>query len=95
MCIRDSNGTVICSARQWEDGTQDDRWYNWRLQNWDTKWEAYDKEISHVDEDTFQVTFNTAWSPPEGIYARIRERFSDLYVTWFIDEPGMEIAGYF
>ena len=30
------NGTVICSARQWEDGTQDDRWYSWRLENWDT-----------------------------------------------------------
>ena len=30
------NGTVICSTRQWEDGTQDDRWYSWRLENWDT-----------------------------------------------------------
>ena len=48
-----------------------------------------------MDEDTFQVTFNTAWSPPEGIYARIRDRFNELYVTWFFDEPGMEIAGYF
>ena len=89
------NGEVICSTTQWSDGTQDDRWYSWRLANWDTKWEAYDKEIVDADDDCFQVTFNTAWSPPEGIYARIKENFPDLYVTWFFDEPGMEIAGYF
>ena len=68
---------------------------SWRLHHWDTKWEAYDKELEDVDEDTFRVTFNTAWSPPEAIYAKIRETFSELYVTWFFDEPGMEIAGYF
>ena len=104
MCIRDSskveqmkspNGDVICESRRWSDGSQDDRWYNWRLHHWDTKWEAYDKELEDVDEDTFRVTFNTAWSPPEAIYAKIREKFSELYVTWFFDEPGMEIAGYF
>lgn len=89
------NGDVICESRRWSDGTQDDRWYNWRLLHWDTKWEAYDKELEDVDEDTFRVTFNTAWSPPEAIYAKIRETFSELYVTWFFDEPGMEIAGYF
>ena len=93
--MKSPNGDVICESRRWSDGSQDDRWYNWRLHHWDTKWEAYDKELEDVDEDTFRVTFNTAWSPPEAIYAKIREKFSDLYVTWFFDEPGMEIAGYF
>ena len=92
--MKSPNGDVICESRRWSDGSQDDRWYNWRLHHWDTKWEAYDKELEDVDEDTFRVTFNTAWSPPEAIYAKIREKFSELYVTWF-DEPGMEIASYF
>ena len=93
--MKSPNGDVICESRRWSDGTQDDRWYNWRLLHWDTKWEAYDKELDDVDEDTFRVTFNTAWSPPESIYHKIRERFSELYITWIFDEPGMEIAGYF
>ena len=71
-------------SETWEDGTQDDRWYEWRLQNWDTKWEAYDKEIAHADEDTFQVTFNTAWSPPEGIYARIKENSMNYMSLGFL-----------
>ena len=79
--MKSPNGDVICESRRWSDGSQDDRWYNWRLHHWDTKWEAYDKELEDVDEDTFRVTFNTAWSPPEAIYAKIREKFSDLYVT--------------
>jgi hypothetical protein len=76
-------------------GESDDRWYDWRCQNWDTKWDCYDVEI---DDDympnEFEVTFNTAWSPPEAICHAIREQFDGLDVQWFYDEPGAEIAGY-
>jgi hypothetical protein len=72
----------------------DDRWYDWRLQHWDTKWDAYDVEILDDDEENLQVGFNTAWSPPEAICRRIREDYPDVSVSWFYDEPGEEIAGY-
>jgi len=72
----------------------DDRWYNWRCQHWDTKWDAYDLEILDDDEEQLEVTFNTAWSPPEAICERIREDYPDVSVSWFYDEPGCEIAGY-
>jgi len=74
--------------------TIDDRWYDWRLQNWDTKWDAYDVEIIDDDPDQFEVCFDTAWSPPEAICHAMREQYPDLSVSWFYDEPGMEIAGY-
>ena len=75
-------------------GHQDDRWYDWRIQNWDTKWDAYDVEVTDDDPDQLEVTFNTAWSPPEAICNQIREDYPDISVSWFYDEPGCELAGY-
>ena len=80
------------------DGTVDDRWYNWRIANWDTKWDACDVDIEeerYKDElESFQANFDTAWSPPEAICHALREMFPDVSISWFFDEPGMEVAGY-
>ena len=75
-------------------GISDDRWYDWRVNNWDTKWDAYDVNFVDEDPDQFEVEFNTAWSPPEAICSAIREQYPDVSVSWFYDEPGCEIAGY-
>ena len=74
----------------------DDRWYNWRVQNWGTKWDISEKDIEWSDdhEDYAQFSFDTAWSPPEGIVSALREKFPELSISWFYDEPGMEFAGY-
>ena len=75
-------------------GITDQRWYDWRVQNWDTKWDAYDVEVTDDDPAQFEVEFNTAWSPPEAICHKIREDYPAVSVSWFYDEPGMEFAGY-
>ena len=76
-------------------GISDDRWYDWRLQNWDTKWDAYDVEVVDPDPENLEIEFNTAWSPPEAICHALREKFEDtVSISWFYDEPGCEIAGY-
>ena len=76
-------------------GRSDDRWYDWRVQNWDTKWDAYDVQVDGgYDDDEITVEFNTAWSPPEAICNEIREQYPDVSISWFFDEPGCEIAGY-
>ena len=72
----------------------DDRWYDWRLQNWDTKWDCYDVVVTDDDPESVEIEFNTAWSPPEAICNQIREDYPDVSVSWFYDEPGCEIAGY-
>ena len=72
----------------------DDRWYDWRCCNWDTKWDAYDVEVTDDDPENFEVHFNTAWSPPEAICNALREQYPDVSISWFYDEPGCEIAGY-
>ena len=75
-------------------GRRDDRWYDWRLANWDTKWDCYDVEVTDDDPDCTEVEFNTAWSPPEAICNALREQYPDVKISWFYDEPGCEIAGY-
>ena len=72
---------------------QDDRWYNWRVANWGTKWDCYDLSIDE-DEQELNLEFNTAWSPPEEICHALKEKFEDADIQWFYDEPGMEFAGY-
>ena len=42
----------------------------------------------------FEIQFNTAWAPPEGICRAIRKQYPDTDVQWFYDEPGEGIAGY-
>ena len=74
---------------------QDDRWYDWRIQNWGTKWDCYDLTIDECElPNGFEATFNTAWSPPEDIHRAIVEKYPNVSISWFYDEPGMEVAGY-
>ena len=79
-------------------GKSDDRWYDWRIQNWGTKWNTYDAELLDISE-SIEYTFNTAWSPPEMAIAHLREIYKEerdgVSITAFYDEPGMEIAGYY
>ena len=75
-------------------GRADQRWYDWRLQNWDTKWDAYEVSIDDDDPDQLEVSFQTAWCPPDAVCHAMREQYPDLSVSWFYDEPGCEIAGY-
>ena len=89
-----TKGEYGISSRFQSTGRADDRWYDWRLANWDTKWDAYDVEVTDDAPDQLEVEFNTAWSPPEAICSAIREQYPDLSVSWFYDEPGMEFAGY-
>ena len=72
----------------------DDRWYDWRLHNWDTKWDAYDVCVTDDDPDCLEIQFEPAWSPPEARCSALREQYPDLSISWFYDAPGCEIAGY-
>ena len=82
------------SQRFHSTGIADDRWYDWRLQNWDTKWDCYDVVVTDDDPECTEIEFNTAWSPPEAICSALREQYPDVSISWFYDEPGCEIAGY-
>ena len=95
VMIIDEEQPIRNGLRFKSTGVMDDRWYNWRVQNWGTKWDCYSLEIDECDmPHGFEVNFETAWSPPEEIHTAICEQFDDLSMSWFYDEPGCEIAGY-
>ncbi len=71
------------------------KWWDWRVQNWGTKWNSYDCEVIEIDDEQIEYRFSTAWSPPEGVIKKLREQYPDIEITAFYDEPGMEIAGYY
>ena len=91
---RGNVGELPVDGRFQSTNRADDRWYDWRIQNWDTKWDCYDVDVLDDDPQQLEVRFNTAWSPPEAICHQIREDYPDVSVSWFYDEPGCEIAGY-
>ena len=69
-------------------------WYHWQVYNWGTKWDASDCYLDYQDAESASWYFSTAWSPPQGIYNELSRRFPGLSISWFFDEPGMQIAGY-
>lgn len=72
-----------------------DSWWDWRANNWGTKWEPniYSAEI--ISEENGEIalilSFDTAWSPPEGIYAELLKKGFD--VRAFYIESAMGFAG--
>ena len=47
-------------------------WWDWRVQNWGTKWEiTTDEAYIDIQENSIRASFSTAWSPPTGIYDRL------------------------
>lgn len=64
-----------------------DNWYDWRWENWSTKWDVYDFNL-YVDEpDRIECSFNSAWSPPFKWLQKAIEMFPNLHFTMdYIDE---------
>tara|TARA_R100001510_G_C7648608_1_gene205974 strand:- start:1044 stop:1526 length:483 start_codon:yes stop_codon:yes gene_type:complete len=93
----ETDGQFIGFYKFKSTGKQDDRWYEWRLSNWGTKWGVGDVHYEH-EEDVLRYDFDTAWSPPQGIYKKLNEMVADIsediHISWFYREDGMQFAGY-
>ena len=90
---KNDKGEIVCETFNFPDGKNDDRWYHWCIDNWGTKWDI-DLAAADVEDDYAEFGFQTAWAPASGIFDKIKEDYPDVAISWFYDEPGMEIAGY-
>ena len=70
-----------------------DNWYDFCVNRWGTKWEAslYDSTAVVVENNSIQVGFDTAWSPPIGIYEALMEQGFQVQAQYY--EPGMGFVG--
>ena len=93
---KNSKGEVLFVTMEFPKSKRnDDRWYDWNISNWGTKWDINGSvDIDVEDEDQIEINFNTAWGPPIEVCNKLRDMFPELGFSWFYDEPGMETAGY-
>jgi len=60
--------------------------YEWRVENWSTKWEAITNEqapLYNEGDDEIVLEFETAWAPPTGIYKALRQQGYDVTYDWW------------
>ena len=70
-----------------------DNWYDWRCENWSTKWDV--NEFYGVDRqgDTISFGFSSAWSPPIGAYEKFLDKNEDCSLKAFYYEGGCDFMG--
>ena len=73
-----------------------DDWYNWRINNWQTKWEVDTENLEYrEDGDTgiIEGWFDSAWSPPLAAYETFLARNEDCSIKSYYYEGGMDFGG--
>jgi hypothetical protein len=55
-----------------------DNWYDWALENWGTKWGAYDSELLDEGDTYITYSFLTAWCYPEEFMREFSRRFPEV-----------------
>lgn len=78
-----------------EPTIREDAWWDWRIQNWGTKWDVgYDADLDNhaqVNDNTMFVYFNSAWSPPTGAYEKLEQLGYSIRAYYF--EGGCSFCG--
>lgn len=65
--------------------------YSWRVEHWGTGREAFEINLNVHNSIQLEVSFDTAWSPPIGIYRAMHDMGFTINAVY--DEPGMGFAG--
>ena len=67
-------------------------WWDWRVQNWGTKWEiTTDEAYIDTSKNEIRVSFATAWSPPTGIFDKLVDQGYGVNALYY--EGGCAFCG--
>lgn len=61
---------------------------NWNIENWGTKWNAYDVSIKSKDTWKLVVGFQTAWNAPNPVINKIMELFPLVDINYLSADDG-------
>jgi hypothetical protein len=56
----------------------ENNWYDWSIENWGTKWNAYETQINYDGEEELEIEFETAWDTPRPIIKKLSQMFPKL-----------------
>ena len=78
-----------------------DNWYDWRVENWSTKWEVCEfygvdrQYLTEQNEGESVITFgfSSAWAPPINAYEKFLDNNSDCSLRAFYYEGGCDFMG--
>tara|TARA_A200000159_G_scaffold164768_1_gene196120 strand:+ start:1859 stop:2467 length:609 start_codon:yes stop_codon:yes gene_type:complete len=73
-----------------------DDWYGWCTSNWSTKWDVDSENLEYREEgDTgiIEGWFDSAWSPPTGVYDHFLSENEDCSIQSYYYEGGCDFAG--
>ena len=68
-------------------------WYRWQIDNWGTKWDASSTCIEELDDNNFDLKFNTAWSPPIYWFEKVIPMYPQLEFDLIFDEESQDYCG--
>jgi len=74
----------------WSNGQQTGQgewnWYQWNVENWGTKWDACNAELTDSSDTHLSYRFETAWSPANTAFKAIVKQYPDLTFEFNCEE---------
>lgn len=69
----------------------ENNWYDWRISNWNTKWESYGYDVGNNFDGDNTIRFETAWTAPHPILQKLSEMYPEIEIThrWADEDFGM------
>lgn len=74
-----------------EEYNEGEKWYDWRCENWGTKWDM-DYDVTRLD-DALIINGTSAWSPPEDALKYYQENNPNISINCLYFEEGVGFCG--
>ena len=95
--VMNTEGTELCHHLIPEPRDDENEptsgWYEWRLENWGTKWDVYETQCTRINANTLQLYFYTAWSPPIPVFDKLVDMGFEINAR-YLDEGWGYIGEY-
>ena len=68
-------------------------WYDWSVNCWGTKWDIGECYQNEIKDGVLHLAYDTAWSPPLGVYEHYLAKNDDVQLTAYYFEGGCDFMG--